>query len=109
MKNDAFAERVRLALEAESENPLCWYYLSFVNDSGFLGAAIVQARGIVSASRVAHERGCNPGGEMLALALEESDPIPADKTYKLLSQEELSEAFEAYDGRRGSAVSDFVN
>lgn len=48
-----------------------WYWLSFSDDgpAGFLGAAVVRGRDIISAVREARRLGINPGGEVLALPM----------------------------------------
>lgn len=55
------------------ENPTGLYWLSFVDEAGFLGAAMVPASGVVSAARAAWALGCNPGGEMKCVG-----PLPAE-------------------------------
>ncbi len=40
------------------------WYLSFAGSDGWLGACVVPASDVVDAARVAHRRGCNPGGQV---------------------------------------------
>jgi hypothetical protein len=46
-----------------------WFYLSFADDSGFLGGVILQADDFLSAVMEASVRGINPGGEVLGCEL----------------------------------------
>jgi hypothetical protein len=73
-------------LQDLSKEP-AWLWLSFVDDSGFLGVSIVQAGGIVEATTIARIHGCNPGGEVLAYPLKEAPE--ARLCYRLLSRAEL--------------------
>lgn len=49
-----------------------WWWLSFANEAGFLGVAIVRAPDMVAAVRAAHRLRCNPGGEVNGW------PVPED-------------------------------
>lgn len=58
--------------------PEGWWWLSFVDnerESGdrFLGASIVRANGAITATQMAYDKGCNPGGEVLVVQLPELD------------------------------------
>ncbi len=46
-----------------------FFWLSFADDSGFLGAAIVEAPNIIAAIQKAWELKINPGGEVKSLEL----------------------------------------
>ena len=49
-----------------------WWWLSFAGTEGFRGACVVGGvHDIVSAVRVAHALGINPGGEVLAVEIPE--------------------------------------
>jgi hypothetical protein len=48
------------------------WYLSFADETGFLGACIVPAEDMIGAVTMAHVLGCNPGGEVAGA------PVPAD-------------------------------
>ena len=82
------------AIAAEQGNPLAWYWLSFVDVSRpkgqqFLGACIVQARGIATAVREAHLRGCNPGGQVKVVGPSYA-PLQ-DWANRLLSKDQCAE------------------
>ena len=67
-----------------------WWYLSFVDSKkGWLGACLVEAQDILDATKIARKAGCNPGGEVLALALKADDPKPAALQYKLVTDEAM--------------------
>lgn len=89
---------MRSLLAAEANEPLGWWYLSFVGEHAFLGACIVQARGMTSAIQVAHALGINPGGEVGAMHVPDPGPFP---TNQLLSRAEL----EAIENAARSAAS----
>lgn len=72
------SERIAAALWRESSEPLGWWYLSFTDPdrpkgTQFLGACVVEARGIAQAIGESHRLGLNPGGEVLPIQ------VPADK------------------------------
>lgn len=68
-----------------------WWYLSFVDSKGWLGACCVEADSIQDAAAIARTAGCNPGGEVLGLALNHDDPVPAALQYKLVTDEAMLE------------------
>ncbi len=63
---------------------MSWWWLSFADGDGFLGAALVAARDFVDAVDVAHRLGINPGGEVLGSEMP-SMPVDAEWTNRLLS------------------------
>ena len=75
------------------------YYLSFCDPDKprgeqFLGACIVPASDIVTAVRVAHLLGCNPGGEVLGQPCGDGEKLVKDHHIgRLMQKRELSEAF----------------
>jgi hypothetical protein len=77
-----------------------WWWLSFADGNRpvgqqFLGAALVQADDFITATTVAHVKGCNPGGEVLAFPVPPDDgPPPTGYRNRLLSRSEL-EAMQA--------------
>lgn len=92
-----FLGRTVEILAEESGEPVAWWWLSFCDPerpagTQFLGACLVRARGFFSATHIARDRGCNPGGECQGLG-----PIPDDKpiaprwTYRLLTKAECEE------------------
>ncbi len=85
-------------IAAERKKPLGWFYLSFAEDTRFLGAAIVQARGILTAVEHCNDLGINPGGEVACWPIREKDlyRISADLRNRRLSEEEV---LKRLDGR----------
>lgn len=87
MRRDLF-----LANEAMGGN-LQWWWLSFADPSlpegsQFLGVAIVQAVGFLSAVREARSRGCNPGGQVQGFDFPNNLTLPPRFTNRLLSKQE---------------------
>ena len=87
-------ERMQAMLEFESTQPVKRFWLSFVDPTKakgqrFLGVAIVNAGGILSASVVAHSLGCNPGGEMACTELDPKMVIPDKYMERLLTKKEI--------------------
>jgi hypothetical protein len=72
-----------------------WWYLSFGDESGFLGGCIVPGENIAVAAQVAHGRGCNPGGEVLGMPLPpgELDKVPEEARGMLLNEAMIEEFF----------------
>ena len=74
-----------------------WWWLSFADPerpegTQFLGVAIVQAPGIVSAAAVAHRLNINPGGEVAGIPIP-AEQVPADQyRNRLLTKQEIQEA-----------------
>lgn len=68
-------------------SPKQWIWLSFADDTGFLGAAIVQGGGMMEATMRARQLGCNPGGEVVGEPLENLPP--PEYRERLLSMEEI--------------------
>lgn len=68
-----------------------WYWLSFVDETGFLGVSIVQGGGIIEATSAARTLGCNPGGEVMATEID-IDNVPEQYRNRLLSERELRDA-----------------
>ena len=56
------------------------WYLSFASDDGWLGYAIVEADGFLSAVAVTHALGINPGGEVKGHEL--NDGIRGEARYQ---------------------------
>ena len=87
MAKHSYPDKYRHTMPGE----LLWWYLSFVGDKKWLGACCVEADSIQDATRAAHKAGCNPGGEVLGLALAPVDPVPAELQYKLVQDEHMIE------------------
>lgn len=69
-----------------------WWYLSFVDHKkGWLGACCVEAKDLHDAVKTAWKAGCNPGGEVLALALRDGLPVPDPLKYKLVTDAAIIE------------------
>jgi len=94
LDDKVLAARVAQVVKQESAGRLQWVYLSFADEQGgFLGAAIVEARGVVSASRTARLHGCNPGGEMRCEDYPERTVPPAWARYRLLDRVDVKRLF----------------
>jgi hypothetical protein len=87
----AWKARAENMLNAEACCPLRWCYMSFADESGFLGGVYVFARGILSAVAATHEMGINPGGQVMYM--EPEDAPPPELINRLLSREELEKHF----------------
>jgi hypothetical protein len=91
---DQFAQNMLVALgkELEAQPEKVWVYASFADEEkGFLGAAIVQAHGIVDASLATHRMKINPGGQMMCVPIPEEN-LPSEKyRNRLLTCEQVQE------------------
>ena len=88
----AWHARIAAIKEAESKQPLAWWYLSFA-DHKWKGAVVVQAHGIMGAVEEANRLGINPGGEVRGMRLDSSVPLPEgmeEMTNRLLSKADLA-------------------
>lgn len=71
------------------------FYLSFCSPAGWLGAAFVEATGVVAATKRAGDEGIAPSGnEVKTLAfqysgLDDVPPVPDNMRNRRLGQEEL--------------------
>jgi hypothetical protein len=94
----AHAEEIR---RGERTQPYAWWYLSFATDDdtlphrGFLGAALVRARGFLLAVELSQALGINPGNcEVRGDCLRDDAPTPPpEMTGRLLSWDEMEKAF----------------
>lgn len=77
-------------LKDESRKPENWYWMSFADESRFLGAIIIRARGPITANQLAWARNINPGGEALMLRLDSNLDVPDEWTNRLLNAEEAN-------------------
>ena len=85
-------ERKRQLLAAEKSQPADWWYLSFADEGGFLGACVLRAPGMATAIQRSHQLGINPGGQVAGFDLgPELPPAVAGIgiTDRLLSKAEL--------------------
>ena len=79
------------------------WWLSFVDDSGFLGAAIVgPAADLEAAVSLAHVRGCNPGGRCKGAPLPARCPWLPQDCDRLMGIEQAREMDDVWDRRRDS-------
>lgn len=99
------------------ERKLPPWYLSFATEKGWLGACVVRGAddqaGELSPDNpvvVAHREGCNPGGEVMLIRLDEekAEQIPAEFWNTLLSEDDLAAVGQIVDPEasgfeRGSA------
>lgn len=79
---------------------LRWWYLSFADDTGFLGAVVVEAFGITDALHQAHLRKINPGGDVRGLPwpADVGLPAPSERNRLLAAEEAFTLASEAATG-----------
>lgn len=65
-----------------------WWVMSFTDENGFLGGAYVEAPSMPTAVARAHQLGCNPGGQVLALGFRARE---VDRAWanRLLTKEEV--------------------
>ena len=85
---------------------LRWWWLSFCDGHGFLGACLVRGYGVGTAALGAYSHGCNPGGEVLGFPAPDGAPEPPEEyTNRLLTREEC-EALNALmvEARHGRSV-----
>jgi hypothetical protein len=90
----------RAAIIAEEHRRAArWHYLSFADDTGFLGGVIVRSYGFLTAIQRATDLGINPGGEVMSTPIPRKDlwRVPADLRNRLLSEDEVQDRLE---GRR---------
>lgn len=85
---------------AEIDQPLVWHYLSFADESGFLGASWVKARGMLDAIQISHARGCNGGGSVMCRPLPRHGEPPPGSAYVLhRSKDEVQRLFDRWTAR----------
>jgi hypothetical protein len=92
MTDDELARRKRELIAEESKKPHGWWYLSFADDTGVLGAAIVLGQGPVTAIDRAFRLGLNPGDCEIACLSLDADNVartPAKARERFLSKEDL--------------------
>lgn len=75
----------------EGGEPFAVWYLTFADDDGWRGAALVPGCGMIDACSTARALGCNPGGEVVGYALAEDilRYIPPAFYGKPLTREDL--------------------
>ena len=85
-------ENARAAEERERNAPIQTWWMSFADETGFLGVAIVRARGIIDAVGVCRDHDCGTGGRGEVRA----EPVPEGEIderwyYRLLSSNEVAD------------------
>ncbi len=87
----AFAAR-KAELQATTKPLPGIWYLSFANETTFLGGMFLYATSTIDAVQRAHDMGMNPGGEVLACPPNESTAETPDRFMdRLMSKAELEE------------------
>lgn len=72
---------------------MSWWYLSFADDDGFRGAAIVEADTMLEAVRQTNVIGINPHGEVCGVRYPDDVPLPDTKYLnRLLTKEDVQKA-----------------
>jgi hypothetical protein len=89
LRDEGIGQMLGQELSAEKQ----WLWLSFADETGFLGASIVEGGGIMEATMRARLLGCNPGGEVLGEPL--TNLPPEEYRERLLSREEIDEMRES--------------
>lgn len=71
---------------------MIWFVLSFADGKQHLGTTVVEADDPEAAIRTAWAHGCNPGGEVVSVALPEgAEPPEGFPRYELLSRAWMEE------------------
>lgn len=96
MRERTWKARLDKLLTEESKQPESWWWLSFCDEDGFLGAILTKARGFASAIHKTHELGINPGGEAACAQLPEEAIARAPVDFfqyadRLLSRKEIED------------------
>ena len=93
MNQDELRNRVNKLLAEERKNPLQWWYLSYANETSFIGAVYIQAHGPTEAAYLSRRRNISPGGELYIC------PVPSDAKLpephylnRLLTKQEVQDA-----------------
>jgi len=92
------AKGVRRAaiIAEEHRHAACWHYLSFADETSFLGGVIVRSYGFLTAIQRATDLGINPGGEVMCTPIPRKDlwRVPPDLRNRLLSEDEVRKRLE---------------
>lgn len=85
-----FGDRLDELLREETERGVVsWWWISFADGRGFLGACIVSAFGMVDAVKQAHLLGINPGGQALGREVPPGVEVPDGAKKRLLSRDDI--------------------
>jgi len=97
MTHEEFAKRRLQLIDIEMKNQPGWFYMSFASEErGFLGAAIVQGQGPVTANDRSWRLRINPGNCQVAfveLDAKMMERVPVEEREKLLSKADLVRIF----------------
>ena len=97
MRDRTRKARIAKLLKEESAQPQKWWWLSFADETGFLGAVVTRAHGITTAIMKTHSLGINPGGEVAGFELaDEMMDTPEGRKHtqfadQLLSKKDIDE------------------
>ena len=80
-----------LGKELEQNPRKIWMFLSFADNDGFKGGAIVKAHGIIDASLTTHRMKINPGGQMACNPIPDRELPPEEYRNRLLTKKDLDE------------------
>jgi hypothetical protein len=69
MRDRTWKARRDKIIKEELAQPEHWWWLSFADESGFLGAVLTRAHGFVTAVTKTHMLGVNPGGEVRGMEI----------------------------------------
>jgi hypothetical protein len=86
-----FARVKKLEQEELEGGQTAWWWLSFVDETGFLGVCYVLAFGMLTAIKEAHRLGINPGGEVQASSIPLDQKPPNKWLNRLLSKSDIDE------------------
>ncbi len=89
MTDEERQKRIAEFLAKEASEPELWWYISFADETGFLGVTIIRARGMATAVRLSHALGANPGGQTLSHALDFCVPPPDAIHGKLVKDKKM--------------------
>lgn len=89
------ARRAALLADERRHTPR-WHFLSFADERGFRGGAIVWSYGFLTAIQRATDLGINPGGEVLCTPIPRRDlvRISSDLRNRLLSEDQIRNQLE---------------
>lgn len=85
----AWRDRVAMLAAEEAATPKRLFYLSYASETEFLGAIIIETRGMTTAMMETHALGINPGGECMGIEIPPENYPPKECWNRLLSREEV--------------------
>jgi hypothetical protein len=93
LTQEQFDHRLAELFAKEAHQPLVLWYLSFADEEGWLGACIVEARGLASALQRCNLLHINPHGEVRAVPVPAGVDTPLEYRDRLLSKEDLERCY----------------